>query len=83
MSKTAVLSLVVLASIATAAFPNPSGADPVVRHRHVIRHHAVYGPGPAPYYGAPGYYGVPGNYYPAPPFPFFLIPGPWWLPAHP
>jgi hypothetical protein len=26
--------------------------------------------------------GVPSNYYPAPPFPFFLLPGPWWLPAH-
>jgi hypothetical protein len=30
-----------------------------------------------------GYYGMPPNYYPAPPFPFFLLPGPWWLPAHP
>ena len=30
-----------------------------------------------------GYYGMPPNYYPAPPFPFFLVPGPWWLPAHP
>jgi len=30
-----------------------------------------------------GYYGMPANYYPAPPFPFFLVPGPWWLPAHP
>jgi len=32
---------------------------------------------------APAPYGLPGTYYPAPPFPFFLLPGPWWLPAHP
>jgi hypothetical protein len=78
MSKTAVLSLVAVAFLATAAFPNPSSAQTVTRHRHVVHHHVVYGPAPAPYY-----YGAPGSYYPAPPFPFFLIPGPWWLPAHP
>jgi hypothetical protein len=76
MSKIAVLSLVAVALLATAAFPNPSSAE--TRHRHVVRHHVVYAAPPAGYY-----YGAPGTYYPAPPFPFFLIPGPWWLPAHP
>jgi hypothetical protein len=79
MSKIAVLSLVAVASLATAAFPNSSSAQ--TRHRHVVRHHVVYGAYGAP--PAPYYYGAPGSYYPAPPFPFFLIPGPWWLPAHP
>ena len=55
----------------------PQSADAAQRvHRVAHRTHVVVRP-------AGYYYGVPGTYYPAPPFPFFLIPGPWWLPAHP
>jgi hypothetical protein len=53
----------------------PQTADAAQRHRtHVTKVRVAAAP-------APAYYGMPGSYYPAPPFPFFLIPGPWWLPA--
>jgi hypothetical protein len=72
------LKVVVVAATA-AAFSValvPGAADAATRH-HRVHHrvHVVETP-------APNYYGMPGNYYPAPPFPFFLVPGPWWLPAH-
>jgi hypothetical protein len=80
-----------MALLATATLPQVSYAQtadapstdaaPPVRHHHVV-HHVVHRVPPR-YYGAPYYYGTPGNYYPAPPFPLFLLPGPWWLPAHP
>jgi hypothetical protein len=54
----------------------PDTADARVRHR--VRHRVVHVTPPPP-----PYYGMPGTYYPAPPFPFFLVPGPWWVPAHP
>jgi hypothetical protein len=84
MLRLAIATLVASAVVATA-LPQPSYAqEPIKKHR---RHHpeaVQYVAGPGPYYGAPGpYYGVPGNYAPAPPFPFFLLPGPWWLPPHP
>jgi len=47
-------------------------------HRRHVRHHVV-----RVVEAAPTPYGLPGTYYPAPPFPLFLLPGPWWLPAHP
>jgi hypothetical protein len=98
MLRLAIATLIASAVVATA-LPKSSYAlertDPVKKHRrnhpeakqYVAAPGAYYGtPGPGPYYGTPGpapYYGTPGSYYPAPPFPFFLLPGPWWLPAHP
>lgn len=94
MLRLAIATLVASAVVATA-LPNPSYAlertEPVKKHR---RYHPEakqpeaqqYVAAPGAYYGTPGpapYYGTPGSYYPAPPFPFFLLPGPWWLPAHP
>jgi hypothetical protein len=80
MSRLAVATLVA-AAIGATTLSNPSKADaPNDVKKHHTKHHAatvqyVAAPPPA--------YGLPGSYYPAPPFPFFLIPGPWWLPAHP
>jgi hypothetical protein len=79
------LAIATLIASAVVAMALPSYAvEPIKKHR---RHHPAavqYVAAPGPYYGAPGpYYGVPGNYAPAPPFPFFLLPGPWWLPPHP
>jgi len=75
MPRLAIASLIAAAFVVATAFANPSAAAP---KKHV-KHEVVV----ADYYGAPHYYGVPPNYYPAPPFPFFLFPGPWWRPAHP
>ena len=73
MLRIAFASLLAAALVATT-YAIPSEA--AERHKHVkqvevARDHA-----------APARYGMPANYYPAPPFPFFLLPGPWWLPAH-
>jgi hypothetical protein len=77
MLRLAIATLVASAVVATA-LPNPSYAvEPTKKHR---RHQ----PEAVQYVAAPGpYAGLPANYYPAPPFPFFLLPGPWWLPPHP
>jgi hypothetical protein len=79
MLRLAIATLVASAVVATA-LPKPSYAiepsEPTKKHR---RHH----PEAVQYVAAPApYYGMPGTYAPAPPFPFFLLPGPWWLPAH-
>ena len=75
MPKFAIASLLAVAFVVATGFANPS--DAAAKHKRVenadvARDRAV----PARNYG------MPGNYYPAPPFPFFLLPGPWWLPAH-
>jgi len=79
MQRLAVASLIAAFAI-TTALPMASYAQSEPPKKRV-RHH----PAPVQYVAAPGpyYYGMPGTYYPAPPFPFFLLPGPWWLPAHP
>jgi hypothetical protein len=60
-----------------AAMVIPETADAASKRRVHRVHPRVYvGPAPQPYYG------MPATYVPAPPFPFFLIPGPWWIPAH-
>jgi hypothetical protein len=71
-----VLAVAAAAFVFTSFLPDTADAarrHRVVKHRaaHVATRTATVGP----------YYGMPGSYYPAPPFPFFLIPGPWWLPA--
>jgi hypothetical protein len=75
MLRIAFASLLAAALVATT-FAVPS--DAAEHHKHVekkqvevVRDHAE-----------PARYGMPANYYPAPPFPFILLPGPWWLPAH-
>jgi hypothetical protein len=79
MPRLASATLIAAFAIATV-LPNLANAEPTDSKKRV-RHHP---PQPqAQYVAAPGsYYGMPGSYVPAPPFPFFLIPGPWWLPAH-
>jgi hypothetical protein len=75
MLRIAFASLLASAVVATT-FATPS--DAAVRHKRVDRNQVeVVRDRPAP-----ARYGMPANYYPAPPFPFFLLPGPWWLPAH-
>jgi hypothetical protein len=80
MLRFAIASLIAAAFVVATTFANP--ADATTRRKHVekekhqvevVRDRAM----PARYSG------MPANYYPAPPFPFFLLPGPWWLPAHP
>jgi hypothetical protein len=80
MPKIAFASLLAVAFVVVTGFASPSAAE--TRHKHVEKDRAdVARDRAAP--GRPyGPYGMPGNYYPAPPFPFFLLPGPWWLPAH-
>lgn len=75
MSRVAV-AVLIAAFAAAGAFATPSDAATKRKHpeRHAVQVAAVAAPAP---------YGLPGSYYPAPPFPFFLLPGPWWLPAHP
>jgi hypothetical protein len=78
MLRFAVASLIAAAFVVATTFANPSDAATHKKHVEkqkvdVTRDHAAPGP----------YHGMPANYYPAPPFPFFLLPGPWWLPAHP
>jgi len=77
MSKYGVASLTAIALVIAMAFPDTADAAKKRTHRVVHRTHVVATAAPGPYYG------MPGSYVPAPPFPFFLIPGPWWLPAHP
>jgi hypothetical protein len=75
MPKIAFASLLAVAFMVATGLANPSNAE--TRHKHVEKADAARDR------AAPGRnYGMPGNYYPAPPFPFFLLPGPWWLPAH-
>jgi hypothetical protein len=77
MPRFAIASLIAAAVVVATTFANPS--DAATRRKHVERHQVDVVRDRAP----PGrYYGAPANYYPAPPFPFFLLPGPWWLPAH-
>jgi hypothetical protein len=71
MPRLAIASGIAAAFVVATAFATPSDAAP---KRH-LKHQVVV--------ADRDYYGVPPNYYPAPPFPFFLLPGPWWLPAHP
>ena len=86
-SACAMLLTVMIPDSAEAAKRRPGAysharSHTVVRHdrryRRAVRPRYVVGPvvsGPA--------YAYPPSYTPAPPFPFFLIPGPWWLPASP
>jgi hypothetical protein len=77
MTRFANASLIAAAFVVATSFANPSDA---ATKKHVVKHQVVADRDS----GAPvRYSGVPANYYPAPPFPFFLVPGPWWLPAHP
>jgi hypothetical protein len=79
MQRHTIATLIAAFAMATV-LPGVAGAQQSEPRKHV-RHH----PAPVQYVAAPGpyYYGMPGTYYPAPPFPFFLVPGPWWLPSHP
>ena len=78
MPRFAIASLIAAAFVVATAFATPS--DAATKRKHVEKNQAEVVRDRAP---PPGrYYGVPANYYPAPPFPFFLLPGPWWLPAH-
>jgi hypothetical protein len=77
------ISTLIAAAFVAIAFAGPSKADEpgtTEVKKHHAKHHA-----PAVHYAAAPVspYGMPLNYYPAPPFPFFLVPGPWWLPAQP
>ena len=72
MLRSAIACLIAAVFVVATTFANPSAAE---THRKHIEKHEVDR-------SAPHYYGTPANYYPAPPFPFFLLPGPWWLPAH-
>jgi hypothetical protein len=82
MLRFAIASLIAAAFVVATAFANPS--DAATRRKHVERRQVV-DVRDARYDGRydARYYGAPPNYYPAPPFPFFLLPGPWWLPGHP
>jgi hypothetical protein len=75
MKKCAIASLVAAAFVSAnfAAVPTQAATK-----KHVVKHQVV-----ADRDQPEDRYGLPANYYPAPPFPFFLLPGPWWLPAHP
>jgi hypothetical protein len=75
MPRIAIASLIAAAFVATT-FANPSDAF-AKKRKHLEKQQVVAVADPV------GPYGAPPNYYPAPPFPFFLLPGPWWLPAHP
>jgi hypothetical protein len=77
MPRFAIASLIAAAFVVATGFATPSDA---AAKKHVVKHQIVVAERDT--YGAPRY-GAPPNYYPAPPFPFFLLPGPWWLPAHP
>jgi hypothetical protein len=82
MSKSTIATLIATAFVAIV-LAVPSKADEpgsTEIKKHHTKHHA-----PAVQYAAvpANPYGLPASYYPAPPFPFFLVPGPWWLPAHP
>lgn len=69
----------VIASLIAAAFVVATAFDPsaaATKKKHVERRPVVVAAAPAQPYG------LPATYYPAPPFPFFILPGPWWLPAH-
>jgi hypothetical protein len=85
MLRIAIASLIAATFVVATTFANPADASTKRKHQvkhevEVVRDHGVVRDRGAP---PPGrYYGVPANYYPAPPFPFFLFPGPWWLPAH-
>jgi len=77
MPRFAIASLLAAAFVVATAFASPS--DAATHRKHVEKHQVDVARDRV----APGrYYGMPANYYPAPPFPFFLLPGPWWLPAH-
>jgi len=67
---------VLIAAFAAAVVASPS--DAASRKKHAAKH-----PTEVAAASTPDRYGLPGSYYPAPPFAFFLLPGPWWLPAHP
>ena len=75
MLRIAFASLLAAALVATT-FAIPS--DAAERHKRVEKRQVEVVRDRA----EPARYGMPANYYPAPPFPFFLLPGPWWLPAH-
>ena len=75
MSRFAV-AVLIAAFAAVATFATPS--DAATKKKHPARHATEVAVA-----AAPAAYGLPGSYYPARPFPFFLLPGPWWLPAHP
>jgi hypothetical protein len=82
MSRSTIATLIATAFVAIVVAV-PSKADEpgsTEAKKHHAKHHA-----PAVQYAAvpANPYGLPASYYPAPPFPFFLVPGPWWLPAHP
>jgi hypothetical protein len=75
MSRFAV-AVLIAAFAAVGTFATPSDAATKKKHPGGHATEVAVAAAPAPY-------GLPGSYYPAPPFPFFLLPGPWWLPAHP
>ncbi|HLH94620.1 MAG TPA: hypothetical protein VKW08_05830 [Xanthobacteraceae bacterium] len=75
MQKYAIASLIAAACVVATATPTPSAA---ATKKHMVKHQIYVDRDQSQ-----GRYGMPANYYPAPPFPFFLLPGPWWLPAHP
>jgi hypothetical protein len=77
MHKIAFASLLAVAFVVTTGSASPTMA--AARHKHVEKTDAARDRAPSGRIP----YGMPGSYYPAPPFPFFLVPGPWWLPAHP
>jgi hypothetical protein len=80
MSRIATASLLAAAFVVATAFASPSNA--ATHRKHVDKHQVDITRERAVPAGYPARYGMPANYYPAPPFPFFLLPGPWWLPAH-
>jgi hypothetical protein len=76
MLRFAIASLIAAVFVVATTFANPS--DAATKHKHVEKKEVEVARDRAP----PGRNGLPASYYPAPPFPFFLLPGPWWLPAH-
>jgi hypothetical protein len=77
MPRFAIAALLAVAFVGATSFANPS--DAATRKKHVEKNQVDVARDRA---ASGRYYGAPANYYPAPPFPFFLLPGPWWLPAH-
>jgi hypothetical protein len=77
MPRFAIAALLAVAFVGATSFANPS--DAATRKKHVEKNQVD---GARDRAASGRYYGAPANYYPAPPFPFFLLPGPWWLPAH-
>jgi hypothetical protein len=71
MLRSAIACLIAAVFVVATTFANPSAAE--THRKHIVKHEVERTVPP---------YGAPANYYPAPPFPFFLLPGPWWLPAH-